>query len=138
MLLFKSNLILVPVCAKLLQSCPTLCDPVDLAHQAPLSLGFFRQEYWSGQLFPSPGDLPNPGIQPGSCALQVDFLPTELSGMHQLTAQFLDSDCLSLNNGPTVVKYVTLGKLINNFVVQLFVRKRQYQYLSHVAVVNIK
>ena len=101
-------------CVKVTQSCPTLCDPLE----------FFRPEYWSGESVPSPGDLPNPGIQPGSCALQVDFLPTELSGMHQLTAQFLDSDCLSLNNGPTVVKYVTLGKLINNFVVQLFVRKR--------------
>ena len=39
-----------------------------------LSMGFPRREYWSGQPFPSPGDLPNPGIQPGSPALQVDFL----------------------------------------------------------------
>ena len=39
--------------AKSLQSCPTLCDPVDAAHQAPLSLGFSRQEYYSGLPFPS-------------------------------------------------------------------------------------
>ena len=39
---------------------------------------FSRPEYWSGQPFPSPGDLPNPGIKPGSPALQVDSLPTEL------------------------------------------------------------
>jgi len=45
MLLFKSNLFIVPVRAKLLQSRPTLYDPMDLAHQAPLSLGFFMQEY---------------------------------------------------------------------------------------------
>ena len=77
MLLFKSNLILVPVCAKLLQSCPTLCDPVDLAHQAPLSLGFFRQEYWSGLLFPSPRDVPDTGIKPWSPALQADSLSSE-------------------------------------------------------------
>ena len=41
--------------------------------QAPLSMGFSRQEYWSGLPFPSPGDLPNPGIEPGSLALQADL-----------------------------------------------------------------
>ena len=40
---------------------------------SPLSMGFFRQEYWSGLPFPSPGDLPNPGIEPGSPALQADL-----------------------------------------------------------------
>ena len=46
------------------QSYPTLCDPVDsVAHQAPPSMGFSRQEYWSGLPFPSPGYLPNPGIR---------------------------------------------------------------------------
>ena len=53
--------------AKLPQSCPTLCDPMEGAHQAPLSTGFSRQEYWSGLPFPSPGDLPDPGIEPGDC-----------------------------------------------------------------------
>ncbi|CAI9169360.1 unnamed protein product [Rangifer tarandus platyrhynchus] len=48
------------------QSSPTLCDPWTVAHQAPLSMGFSRQEYWSGLPFPSPGDLPDPGIEPGS------------------------------------------------------------------------
>ena len=63
------------------QSCPTLCDPMDcVVHQAPLSMGFSRQEYWSGQPIPPPGDLPNPGIEPGFPALQADSLPTELSG----------------------------------------------------------
>ena len=42
------------------------------AHQAPLSMGFSRQEYWSGLPFPSPGYLPNPGIEPGSPALQAE------------------------------------------------------------------
>ena len=51
-----------------------------VAYQAPPSMGFSRQEYWSGLPFPSPGDLPNPGIEPVSPALQVDSLPTELSG----------------------------------------------------------
>ena len=62
------------------QSCPTLCDPWTAAHQAPLSMRFSRQGYWSGLPFPSPGDLPNPGIEPGSPALQADSLLTELQG----------------------------------------------------------
>ena len=62
------------------QLCPTLCDPVDIACQAPLSMGFSRQEYWSGLPFPSPGDLPNPGIEPGSPALQADALSSEPPG----------------------------------------------------------
>ena len=52
--------------------------PRTVAHQAPLFMGFSRQEYWSGLPCPLPGYLPNPGIEPGSPALQVDFLPTEL------------------------------------------------------------
>ena len=43
-----------------------------VAPQAPLSVGFSRQEYWSELPFPQPGDLPNPGIKPGSPALQAD------------------------------------------------------------------
>ena len=52
------------------QSCLTLHHPTDcMVYQAPLSMGFFRQEYWSGLPFPSQGDLPDPGIEPGSLAL---------------------------------------------------------------------
>ena len=46
---------------------------------------FSRPEYWSGQPFPSPGDLPNPGIKPGSLAFQADSSPTELSGKCKAT-----------------------------------------------------
>ena len=60
------------------KSCPTLATPWTVASQAPLSVGFSRHEYWNGLPFPSPGDLPNPGIEPGSPALQADSLPTEL------------------------------------------------------------
>ena len=49
--------------AQLLQSRLTLCDPMDYSFQGPLSMGFSRQEYWSGLLFPSPGDPPNPGLK---------------------------------------------------------------------------
>ena len=51
--------------------------------QAPLSMEFFRQEYWSGFPFPSPGDLPDPGIEPRSPALQADVLPSEPPGKPQ-------------------------------------------------------
>ena len=54
--------------------------PWTVAYQAPLSMGFFRQEYWSGLPFPSPGDLPNPGIEPRSPALQADALTSEPLG----------------------------------------------------------
>ena len=54
--------------------------PWTVAYQATQSTEFSRQEYWSGLLFPSPGDLPNPGIEPGSPALQADALPSEPPG----------------------------------------------------------
>ena len=60
------------------KSCLTLARPWTVACQAPLSMGFSRQEYWSGLPFSSPGNLSNPGIEPGSPALQADSLLTEL------------------------------------------------------------
>ena len=66
------------------QSCSTLCDPWTVAHQAPPSMGFSRQEYWSGLLCHPPGDLPNPGIEPRSPTLQADSLPAEPPGKPML------------------------------------------------------
>ena len=57
--------------------------PWTVAYQAPLSMGFSRQEYWSGVPFPSPGDLPNPGIESGSPTLQADTIPSEPPGKPQ-------------------------------------------------------
>ena len=62
------------------QSCPIFATQWTVAHQAPPSMGFSRQEYWSGLPFPSPGDLPNPGIEPRSCELQGDALTSEPPG----------------------------------------------------------
>ena len=65
------------------QLCPILVILVTLwsvAHQASLSMEFSRQESWSGLPFPSPRDLPDPGIEPRSLALQADSLPSELPG----------------------------------------------------------
>ena len=61
--------------------------PWTVAHQAPPSLGFSRQEYWSGLPFPSPGDLPDPGIEPRSPELQADTLTSEPPGKPILDIQ---------------------------------------------------
>ena len=66
----------------------TLANPWTVACQAPLSMGFSRQEYWSGLPFPSPGDFPNPGIEPASCAFLGGFFTTEPSGKLVFTNWF--------------------------------------------------
>ena len=67
----------------LLLSCKVLSDALQPhAHQDPLSMSFLRQEYWNGLSFPSPGDLPNPGIKSTSPELQMDFLPLNHQGSH--------------------------------------------------------
>ena len=76
----KNNIIFSSVA----KSCPTLATPWTIALQAPLPMGFSRQEQWSGSPFRSPGDVPNPGIEPGSPALQADSLPTELQGKNNV------------------------------------------------------
>ena len=66
--------------AKLFSPVWLFATPWTVAHQAPPSMGFSRQEYWSRLPFPSPGDLPNPGIEPRSPALQADALTSEPPG----------------------------------------------------------
>ena len=63
-----------------------------VAYQAPLSMGFSRQEYWSGVPFPSPEDLPNPGIEAGSPALQADSLPSEPLGKPKTHKNYIMKD----------------------------------------------
>ena len=65
---------------KLLSHVRLFATPWTVAYQAPQFMEFSRQEYWSGLPFPSPGDLPDPGIEPGSPALQADALPSEPPG----------------------------------------------------------
>ena len=71
------------------QSCLTLCDPMDCSPQAPLSIGFSRQEYWGGLPLPTLGDLPYPGIEsmslvsPGTLHWQADSCQSELPEKHR-------------------------------------------------------
>ena len=73
------------MCAQLLQLCLTLCNSMDcIANRAPLSTGCSWQEYWSGLPFSSPGDLPNPGIEPRYPTLQAGSIPSEPPGKPKL------------------------------------------------------
>ena len=72
------------------QSVRLFVTPQTVAHHAPLSMGFLSQEHWSGLPFPSPGDLPNQGIEPMSPALQAGSLPSEPPGKPQFYAYLLN------------------------------------------------
>ena len=80
----------VPVILKVKSlSCVRLfVTPWTVAYQVPPSMGFFRQEYWSGLPFPAPGDLPNPGVEPRSPTLQADTLLSEPPGKSKMQIQF--------------------------------------------------
>ena len=79
-ILISSFVPVVVVYGLVAKFCLILAIPQTAAHQIPLSMGFSRQEYWNELPFPSPGDLPNLGIEPGSPTLQVDSLSTEPPG----------------------------------------------------------
>ena len=76
--------------------------PWAVAYQAPLSMEFSRQEYWSELPFPSPGDLPDPGIEPGSPTLQADALPSEPPGKpcYRLGRNISSTVCCTLMVSP--------------------------------------
>ena len=77
--------------AKSLQSCLILCNPMDCSLPGSLSMGFSRQEYWSGLPCPPPGDLPDPGMDPGSPAFHEDSLPLVLLGKPLSQGMFLQT-----------------------------------------------
>ena len=68
------------MCVQFLSHVQLFVTPLTATHQAPLSMGFSKQEYWSGLPFPSPGDRPDPGIKPRSPALEADALTSEPPG----------------------------------------------------------
>ena len=77
--------------------CLTLCDPQTIACQAPLSMGFSRQESWSGLPFLSPRDIPDPGTESRSLALQVDSLLSELPGKSLVTREMQNKAMMRYN-----------------------------------------
>ena len=79
-----------PLKVKLLSRVRLFANPWTIACQALLSMEFYRQEYWSGLPFPSPGDLPDPGIEPGYPTLQADTLPSEPPGKPKKTNHFIN------------------------------------------------
>ena len=83
------------------KSCPTLATPWTVAHQAPLSVGFSRQESWSGLPFPTPGDLPNPGIERASPTLAGQLFTPEPPGkptVNGVSGKKTDTDTLTYND----------------------------------------
>ena len=68
-------------------TCPTLCEPMDCSPPGSSVHGIFQQEYWSGLPFPSPGALPDPGMEPESPALQADSLPSEPLGKPKVSSE---------------------------------------------------
>ena len=81
----------VCVCAQSLSCVQIFATPWAVAHQTPLFMGFSSQEYWRGLLFPPPEDLPDPGIEPSSPALQVDSLPLSHWGSPSLFQVYGDA-----------------------------------------------
>ena len=80
-----------------------------VARQAPLSVGFFRQEHWNGLPFPSPGDLPDPGIEPRSPALQGDALTSEPPGK-----PLMSGSSLACRDSGNDIAYIHLRKQITD------------------------
>ena len=106
--------------AKSLQLCLTLCDPMDVAWQTLLSMGFSRQEYWSGLSCPPPGDIPNLGIESTSLALspalQADSLPLSHQEAHNGVLLSLKKDTFK----SVLMRWMNLEP-----VIQSKVRKRE-------------
>ena len=91
-----------------------------VAHQAPLSMGFFKQEYWSGLPSPPPGDLPDPGIKPESPALQMDYLPPSYQGGQATHIQFLGKELRSHFMSPfTATSEIRIGHSFTDLQVLL-------------------
>ena len=98
----------------------SVVTPMTIAYQASLSMGFSRQEYWSGLPFPFPGDLSKPGIKPGSPALQADFLPSEPLGHLPITMLY--------------VNYISIKKLPG---IKTSSKNNYYNYILYVKKVKI-
>ena len=87
-------------------SCPTLCNLMDCSPKTPLAMEFSSQEYWSEQLFPSSGDLPNSGIEPTSPVLQEILYHLSHQGNHKI--------CRILSKSKTILCMFTCKELLSS------------------------
>ena len=119
----------VKVKVKSLSHIRLFATPWTVAYQTPQSMEFSRQEYWSGLPSPSPGDLPNPGIEPRSPALQADALPSEPPGKPFFKAVCINPNLLIYPFSPYSLVTVSLFStsienlyfcFINKFIYTLF------------------
>ena len=115
----------VCVCATHFSRVRVLASPGTVAHQAPLYTWFSRQEHWSRLPFPSPGDLPDPGLEPRSPALQVDSLPAEPPGKPRLFVNTLQTPPMPSQSSTAMLMDLTVGSLHWLHVLTL-----EYSFLS--------
>ena len=104
---------------KLLSRVRLFATPWTVAHQAPLSVGFSRQEYWSGLPFPSPGDLPDPGIEPRSPASRADTLTSEPPGkplLHKDRSKSLSSALIICRMTSLWIPQITVSNQIKSLI----------------------
>ena len=106
------------------QSYLTLCDAMDCSLPDSSVHGIFRQQYWSVLSFPSPGDLPDPGIEPGSPTLQTDALHSEPPGRE---FQLIKNNIRSFLKYCFILIWIILQKSLNT---QIKVKRRRAYYLS--------
>ena len=99
---------------QLLSHVQLFVTPWIVAHQALLSMGFSRQEDWSGLSFPSPGDLPDPGIEPRSPASQGDSLPSEPAGKPEIGTKVSEDHDLSQRCFPHIPNAKSENSLISS------------------------
>ena len=102
--------------------------PWTAAYQAPLSMVFSRQEYWSGLPFPSPGDLPDPGIEPGSPAFQADALTSEPPG----------TPIPKKGNGKECSNYHTIGFISHDSKVMLKILQATLQQYMNLELLDVQ
>ena len=123
--------------------------PRTVVYQASLSMGFSRQEYWSGLPLPSPGDLPNPGIEPRSPALQADALPSQPPGniiVKSAIVKLKRKDQKNTNRcrffiltGENIRCVLRRGRAASHQVVVLIVEEVQgYRNLSHCLILPLR